>query len=69
MEILEPRVEGHTCEKIADRLGYKNHSGVVKRMEAIKKRFIQYETLSIHLHHHDCWQDVLQHMASVRTGL
>ena len=40
MEILEPRVEGHTCEKIADRLGYKNHSGVV---EAIKKRFIQYE--------------------------
>lgn len=43
MEILEPRVEGHTCEKIADRLGYKNHSGVVKRMEAIKKRFIQYE--------------------------
>ena len=43
MEILEPRVEGHTCEKIADRLGYKNHSGVVKRMEAIKKRFIQYD--------------------------
>ena len=43
MEILELRVEGQTYEEIADRLGYKNHSGVVKRMEAIKKRFIQYE--------------------------
>ena len=28
---------------IADRLGYKTHSAVVKRMETIKKRFIQYE--------------------------
>ena len=36
-------MEGQTYEEIADRLGYKNHSGVVKRMEAIKKRFIQYE--------------------------
>ena len=43
MAILELRVEGHTYEEIADRLGYKNHSGVVKRVEAIKKRFIQYE--------------------------
>ena len=43
MEILELRVEGQTYGEIADRLGYKNHSGVVKRMEAIKKRFIQYE--------------------------
>lgn len=43
MAILELRVEGQTYEEIADRLGYKNHSGVVKRMEAIKKRFIQYE--------------------------
>lgn len=43
MEILELRVESQTYEEIADRLGYKNHSEVVKRMEAIKKRFIQYE--------------------------
>ena len=43
MAILELRVEGYTYEEIADRLGYKTHSAVVKRMEAIKKRFIQYE--------------------------
>ena len=43
MAILELRVEGYTLEEIADRLGYKTHSAVVKRMEAIKKRFIQYE--------------------------
>ena len=43
MAILELRVEGYTFGEIADRLGYKTHSAVVKRMEAIKKRFIQYE--------------------------
>lgn len=43
MEILELRVEGYTFEEIASRLGYKTHSAVVKRMETIKKRFIQYE--------------------------
>ena len=43
MAILELRVEGYTYEEIADRLGYKTHSGVIKRMEAVKKRFIQYE--------------------------
>ena len=40
---MELRVEGYTYEEIADRLGYKTHSGVIKRMEAVKKRFIQYE--------------------------
>lgn len=44
MAILELRVEGYTFGEIADRLGYKTHSAVVKRMEVIKKRFIQYET-------------------------
>lgn len=44
MAILELRVEGYGYKEIADKLGYKNHSGVIKRMEAIKKRFIQYET-------------------------
>lgn len=43
MAILELRVEGYTYEEIADRLGYKTHSGVIKRMEAVKKQFIQYE--------------------------
>lgn len=43
MEILELRVEGYTYEEIADKLGYKNHSGVTKRMQAIKKVFIKYE--------------------------
>ncbi len=43
MAILELRVEGYGYQEIADRLGYKTHSAVVKRMEAIKKRFIQYE--------------------------
>ena len=43
MAIWELRVEGYGYKEIADKLGYKNHSGVIKRMEAIKKRFIQYE--------------------------
>ena len=43
MEILELRVEGYSYKEIAKKLGYKNHSGVIKRMEAIKKRFIEYE--------------------------
>ena len=43
MAILELRVEGYSYKEIADKLGYKNHSGVIKRMESIKKRFIQYE--------------------------
>ena len=41
--ILGLRVEGYGYQEIADKLGYKTHSAVVKRMEAIKKRFIQYE--------------------------
>lgn len=43
MRILELRVEGLTYEAIADRLGYKNHSGVIKRIRAIEKEFIKYE--------------------------
>jgi DNA-directed RNA polymerase specialized sigma24 family protein len=43
MEILGLRVEGFTYEEIADKLGYKNHSGVIKRMQAITKAFIKYE--------------------------
>ena len=43
MEILELRVEGFTYEEIADKLGYKNHSGVIKRIRTIEKEFIKYE--------------------------
>ena len=43
MRILELRVEGFTYEKIADKLGYKNHSGVIKRIRAIEKEFVKYE--------------------------
>ncbi len=43
MEILAMRVEGFTLDEIARALGYKNHSGVQKRMTAIKKGFIEYE--------------------------
>lgn len=41
--ILALRMTGFTYGEIADRLGYKNHSGVLKRIRAIKKKFIQYE--------------------------
>lgn len=44
MAILELRAAGYGYQEIADKLGYKTHSAVVKRMEAIKKRFIQYES-------------------------
>ena len=43
MRILEFRMEGFTYEEIADKLGYQNHSGVLKRMKYITKTFIQYE--------------------------
>lgn len=43
MEILELRVEGFTYEQIADKLGYKTHSGVIKRMQSITKAFIKHE--------------------------
>ncbi len=43
MAILEFRAAGYGYQEIADKLGYKTHSAVVKRMEAIKKQFIQYE--------------------------
>jgi hypothetical protein len=43
MEILELRVQGFTYEAIAEKMGYKTHSAVIKRMKAITKAFIQYE--------------------------
>jgi hypothetical protein len=43
-EILEKREDGFTFVEIAETLGYKNHSGVVKRMQAIKDEFLKYES-------------------------
>ena len=43
MKILELRIEGFTYEEIADKLGYQNHSGVIKRIRVIEKEFIKYE--------------------------
>ena len=42
--ILEMREDGYTFEEIAFKLGYKNHSGVVKRIQAIKKAYLEYES-------------------------
>lgn len=41
-QIVELRQDGFTYEEIADRLGYKNHSGVIKRVEAVKKKLQKY---------------------------
>lgn len=38
-QIVELRQDGFTYEEIADKLGYKNHSGVIKRVEAVKRNF------------------------------
>lgn len=42
-EILQLRHDGFTHAEIADRLGYANHSGVIKRMQAIEKKFKAYQ--------------------------
>ena len=44
LEILELREDGFTFEEIAEKLNYKTHSGVVKRMQAIRKEFLKYES-------------------------
>ena len=43
MEILELRVDEFTYEKIAEKLGYQNHSGVLKRMRRITEAFQECE--------------------------
>ena len=43
MKILELRVQGLSYEEIAKKLGYKNHSGVIKRMKSITKEFLKHE--------------------------
>ncbi|MCL2546783.1 MAG: hypothetical protein FWE06_06260 [Oscillospiraceae bacterium] len=41
--ILELRMAGYTAEKIARELGYKNHSGVLKRIRTIAAAYEKYE--------------------------
>ena len=41
-QIVQLRQEGFTYWEIAQGLGYKNHSGVIKRIEAIRKKYKQY---------------------------
>jgi len=43
IEILELRVGGFTYEEIAERMGYSNHSGVLKRVRAIAAAFLKYK--------------------------
>ncbi len=41
--ILQLRMNGFTHVQIAERLGYANHSGVIKRMQKIQKAFETYQ--------------------------
>ena len=41
-QIVQLRQDGFTYGEIAQRLGYNNHSGVIKRIEAIRKKYRQY---------------------------
>ena len=43
-DILKMREYGYTYKEIAEKLEYKNHSGVVKRMQVIKKAFLEYSS-------------------------
>ena len=42
-EIITLRAHGYTYEKIAEKLGYKNHSGVIKKIRHIRKIFEEFE--------------------------
>lgn len=42
MQILELRMSGDTLEEIAEKLGYKNHSGVLKRIRKIGQVYEAY---------------------------
>ena len=46
-QILRLRLEGYTLEEIAGRLGYKNHSGVLKRIRKIGEAYQQYANVDL----------------------
>lgn len=41
-QILELRMQGYTLQEVADMLGYKNHSGVLKRIRKIGQAYEKY---------------------------
>jgi transcriptional regulator len=41
-EILTMRMNGKTYEEIAEKLGYKNHSGIIKRIKRIAEAYIDF---------------------------
>lgn len=41
-QILQLRLEGRTMEEVAEKLGYANHTGVLKRLRKIGQAFEQY---------------------------
>ena len=45
-QILQMRAEGYTTQEIADRLGYKTHSAVVKRIKKLGKKYQEFSGLS-----------------------
>ena len=42
MQILDLRMSGGTLDEIAEKLGYKNHSGVLKRIRKIGQAYEAY---------------------------
>lgn len=42
-QIVQLRQDGYTYVEIADALGYGNHSGVIKRIEVVKKKYRDYQ--------------------------
>lgn len=42
-QIVQLRQDGYTYVEIADALGYGNHGGVIKRIEAVKKKYRDYQ--------------------------
>ena len=45
--ILLLRLSGHTLEEIAEKLGYKNHSGVLKRIRKIGNAYEKYAGINL----------------------
>ena len=45
-QILQMRAEGYTTQEIADRLGYKTHSAVVKRIKKLGKAYQEFSGLN-----------------------
>lgn len=43
LEILEMRVEGSTYQEIADKLGYKTHSAVLKRINKVSGQYLDWK--------------------------